>query len=115
MPRSWCGADWTNRRGRSRTWASRSLFPPLRADRSHFNELFDFTLVEAGQQSEQPEDSVSMSISSVSTAPVIVPLNAGSPKPQDTAPATSDTGTIHQPTPPAPLPPGQGTRVDQLV
>ena len=56
-----------------------------------------------------------MSISSVSTAPVIVPLDAGSPKPQDTAPATGDAGTIHQPTPPAPLPPGQGTRVDQLV
>ena len=56
-----------------------------------------------------------MSISSVSTAPVIVPLDAGSPKPQDPAPATSDAGTIHQPTPPAPLPPGQGTRVDQLV
>ena len=72
--------------------------------------------MEAGQQSEQPEDSVSMSISSVTTAPVIVPLNAGSPKPQDTAPATSsDTGATHQPTPPAPLPPGQGTRVDQLV
>jgi len=56
-----------------------------------------------------------MNISSVSTAPVIVPLDAGSPKPQYTAPATSDAGTTHQPTPPAPLPPGQGTRVDQLV
>ncbi len=56
-----------------------------------------------------------MNISSVSTAPVIVPLDAGSPKPQGTAPATSDAGPTHQPTPPAPLPPGQGTRVDQLV
>jgi hypothetical protein len=57
-----------------------------------------------------------MTISSVSTAPAIVPLDAGSPKPQDAATATSsDTTATHQPTPPAPLPPGQGTRVDQLV
>jgi hypothetical protein len=57
-----------------------------------------------------------MTISSVSTAPAIVPLDAGSPKPQDaTAATSSDTSATHQPTPPAPLPPGQGTRVDQLV
>jgi hypothetical protein len=57
-----------------------------------------------------------MSISSVSTAPVIVPLDAGSPKSQDAMAATSgDTTTDRQPPPRPPLPPGQGTRVDQLV
>jgi len=60
-----------------------------------------------------------MNISSVSAAPAIIPLDAGSPKPQDTTPAASSDGgdgnAAHQPTPPAPLPPGQGTRVDQLV
>jgi len=58
----------------------------------------------------------SMNVSSVSAPPTIVPLDAGSPKPQDATAAKTDDGTAnHQPTPPAPLPPGQGTRVDQLV
>ena len=57
-----------------------------------------------------------MNVSSVAAPPTIVPLDAGSPRPQDATAATSgDTAATDQPTPPAPLPPGQGTRVDQLV
>jgi len=58
-----------------------------------------------------------MSISSVSpsAAPMapIAPADTGS-KPQVEATSTSDNGG-YQPPPKAPLPPGQGTRVDQLV
>lgn len=57
-----------------------------------------------------------MNVSSVAAPPTIVPLDAGSPKPQDaTAAASADSAATHEPTPPPPLPPGQGTRVDQLV
>jgi hypothetical protein len=55
-----------------------------------------------------------MSISSVSPAPAqIAPADASDSKPQPQA-AASDNGG-YQPPPKAPLPPGQGTRVDQLV
>jgi len=58
-----------------------------------------------------------MNISSVSAPPPIVPLDAGSPKAQDATVAAdkSDAETTHQPPPPPPLPPGQGTRIDQIV
>ena len=55
-----------------------------------------------------------MSISSVSPSPApIASADAGDSKPQVAA-AASDNGG-YEPPPKAPLPPGQGTRVDQLV
>jgi hypothetical protein len=55
-----------------------------------------------------------MSISSVSPSPApIVPADASQSKPQPPAVASDNGG--YQPPPKAPLPPGQGTRVDQLV
>jgi hypothetical protein len=56
-----------------------------------------------------------MNISSVSpsSAPA-APNDAGDSKPPVTAMTASDNGG-YQPPPKAPLPPGQGTRVDQLV
>ena len=36
-------------------------------------------------------------------------------KPQDDQTKTRDSDPTYKPTPPAPLPPGQGTRIDQLA
>jgi hypothetical protein len=57
-----------------------------------------------------------MSVSSVSSATPIIPVQTSiPPQPQvQTGSSTADSATT-QPTPPPPLPPGQGTRVDQLV
>lgn len=58
-----------------------------------------------------------MNITSVSSPTPVSPAGASTPKALD-ATAGGDGGTAtptHQPTPPPPLPPGQGTRVDQLV
>jgi hypothetical protein len=58
------------------------------------------------------------SISSVSTAAPVAPLSTAGPKVADKSlqeSAASDAANAYQPPPPAPLPPGQGTRVDQLV
>ena len=56
-----------------------------------------------------------MSISSVAPAPApIAPADTGDFKPQVEAATATDNGG-YQPPPKAPLPPGQGIRVDQLV
>jgi hypothetical protein len=58
-----------------------------------------------------------MNIASVSTPTPPTPVGASPPKASD-ATAGVDGGSAtptYQPTPPPPLPPGQGTRVDQLV
>ena len=58
-----------------------------------------------------------MSISSVAPAPApspATPVDAGDSRPPAAAATASDNGG-YQPPPKAPLPPGQGTRVDQLV
>ncbi|MDA9431583.1 hypothetical protein [Bradyrhizobium sp. CCBAU 51627] len=60
-----------------------------------------------------------MSVSSVSTvAPppiaIVVP-SYDTTKPSDDQTKTGDNDPTNQPTPPAPLPPGQGTRIDQLA
>ena len=57
------------------------------------------------------------SISSVSTPTPVAPLSTGEPKVADKSPEAkaSDAANAYQPPPPPPLPPGQGTRVDQLV
>jgi hypothetical protein len=58
------------------------------------------------------------SISSVSNPTPVAPFSAGEPKVADKSPEeknASDAANAYQPPPPPPLPPGQGTRVDQLV
>ena len=55
-----------------------------------------------------------MSISSVAPSPApVASADTGDSKPQ--APAAASDNGGYQPPPKAPLPPGQGTRVDQLV
>ena len=62
-----------------------------------------------------------MSVSSIPSSPPPTPVNyldTGTAQPQQPAATAdndaSDAGAAQQPSP-APLPPGQGTRVDQLV
>jgi hypothetical protein len=59
-----------------------------------------------------------MNISSVSASnPVTSVTPVDAPKAQGTTTSSNGGGATatHQPTPPPPLPPGQGTRIDQLV
>jgi hypothetical protein len=54
-----------------------------------------------------------MDVSSVSPSAPVAPVDTSSgPK---TAQASSDNSNAYQPPPKAPLPPGQGTRVDQIA
>lgn len=57
-----------------------------------------------------------MSVSSVAPPPIaiVVPSYDATRQPDDQT-KTKDTDPTYQPTPPAPLPPGQGTRIDQLA
>ena len=57
-----------------------------------------------------------MSVSSVAPPPVtiVVPSYDTTKQPDDQT-KTGDNDPTYQPTPPAPLPPGQGTRIDQLA
>jgi hypothetical protein len=75
--------------------------------------LFDHALKETGQKSERNRTPI-MSISSVAPSPApAAPADTGNSTPQVQANASDNGG--YQPPPKAPLPPGQGTRVDQLV
>jgi hypothetical protein len=81
----------------------------------HFIDLFDTALVEDGHG--RSKRTPIMSISSVSPSPAPTPVasaDTGDAKPSVAATTASDNGD-YQPPPKAPLPPGQGTRVDQLV
>lgn len=56
-----------------------------------------------------------MSVSSVAPPPaVVVPSYDNSTKPDNQTKA-KDKEPAYRPPPPAPLPPGQGTRIDQLA
>lgn len=57
-----------------------------------------------------------MRVSSVAPPPVtiVVPSYDTTKQPDDQT-KTKDTDPTYQPMPPAPLPPGQGTRIDQLA
>jgi hypothetical protein len=55
-----------------------------------------------------------MDISSVSSATPVAPVDTSSSQPQAQAAGASNNSS-YQPPPKAPLPPGQGTRVDQLA
>lgn len=57
-----------------------------------------------------------MSVSSVAPPPIaIVVPSYDATKQQEDQAKTADNDPTYQPTPPAPLPPGQGTRIDQLA
>ena len=57
-----------------------------------------------------------MSVSTVSPPPIaIVVPSYDTTKQQDNQAKTEDTDPTHKPQPPVPLPPGQGTRIDQLA
>jgi hypothetical protein len=55
-----------------------------------------------------------MDITSVSPAAPVAPVDTGNSQPAVQA-ASADNNSAYQPPPKAPLPPGQGTRVDQLA
>ena len=56
-----------------------------------------------------------MSVSSVSPAAAVAPIDAGNSTPPVQATSDSSNNSAYQPPPKPPLPPGQGTRVDQLA
>jgi hypothetical protein len=60
-----------------------------------------------------------MSVSSVSSPPVTVMVPSYDTTKQDdqskAQTQAQDNDPTYQPTPPAPLPPGQGTRIDQIA
>ena len=53
-----------------------------------------------------------MDVSSVSPSPPVTPVDTSSSQPQVQA---NGNNSDYQPPPKAPLPPGQGTRVDQIA
>jgi hypothetical protein len=56
-----------------------------------------------------------MSVSSVTSPPVTVAVPSYDTTRQNDQTKTQDSDPTSQPTPPVPLPPGQGTRIDQLA
>jgi hypothetical protein len=56
-----------------------------------------------------------MSISSVTASPPVQPAATVQPQKPDATKDTDASDAGAQPPVPAPLPPGQGTRIDQLV
>jgi len=55
-----------------------------------------------------------MSVSSIPPSAPVTPPYTTPPKPPEVQADNNDAGAA-QPQPPLPLPPGQGTRIDQLV
>lgn len=55
-----------------------------------------------------------MSVSTVAPPPIVVP-SYDTTKQQNDLTKTGDADPTYKPQPPAPLPPGQGTRIDQLA
>jgi hypothetical protein len=56
-----------------------------------------------------------MDVSSVSPSSPVTPVDTSGSQPQVQATTSTDNNSDYQPPPKAPLPPGQGTRVDQLA
>jgi hypothetical protein len=56
-----------------------------------------------------------MDVSSVSPSSPVAPVDTSGSQPQVQAAASTDNNSDYQPPPKAPLPPGQGTRIDQLA
>jgi hypothetical protein len=55
-----------------------------------------------------------MDVSSVTAAPAVAPIDSSNSQPSVQS-ASTDSNSTYQPPPKPPLPPGQGTRVDQLA
>ena len=55
-----------------------------------------------------------MDVSSVTAAPAVAPIDSGNSQPPAQS-TNTDNNSAYQPPPKPPLPPGQGTRVDQLA
>jgi hypothetical protein len=56
-----------------------------------------------------------MSISSVTASPPVKPIETSEPQAPEVKPDAVANADAAEPTVLAPLPPGQGTRIDQLV
>jgi hypothetical protein len=56
-----------------------------------------------------------MDVSSVSPSSPVAPVDTSGSQPQVQATTSTDNNSQYQPPPKAPLPPGQGTRVDQIA
>ena len=82
---------------------------------SHFNDCLEgnFAPREAGSIVSMCED-LWMSVSTVAPPPIVVP-SYDTTKQQNDLTKTGDADPTYKPQPPAPLPPGQGTRIDQLA
>ncbi|MBX0335607.1 hypothetical protein K3G39_20475, partial [Pontibacter sp. HSC-14F20] len=97
--------------------AATKTAPPATPDPSHFNDWLDGSFAPRGAGSIVSicED-LWMSVSTVtpSSIAIVVP-SYDTTKQQDDQAKTKDTDPTYKPPPPAPLPPGQGTRIDQLA
>ena len=67
----------------------------------------------AGEAGALMRRGLPMSVSSVASPPVAVVMPNYDSKPQDSD--SRDASAAYQPPPQAPLPPGQGTRIDQIA
>jgi hypothetical protein len=56
-----------------------------------------------------------MNVSTVAPPPIAIVVPSYENKPQNSQTQNKDTDPTHQPQPPVPLPPGQGTRIDQIA
>jgi hypothetical protein len=56
-----------------------------------------------------------MSVSSISTTPPPAPVKPPEPVQAKAPDVTTDSTATYQPPAQSPLPPGQGTRIDQIV
>ncbi|PDT91118.1 hypothetical protein CO669_03570 [Bradyrhizobium sp. Y36] len=86
-------------------------------DPSHFNDWLEgiFAPRGAGSIVSMCED-LRMKVSTVAPPPIaIVVPSYDTTKQQDNQTKTKDADPTYKPQPPAPLPPGQGTRIDQLA
>jgi hypothetical protein len=84
---------------------------------SHFNNRLEgiFAPRSAGSIVSMCED-LRMKVSTVAPPPIaIVVPSYDTTKQQDDQTKTKDADPTYEPPPPAPLPPGQGTRIDQLA
>jgi len=99
-------------------WAStsRSSCGGIGPDASHFNDWIHDALVALGEDGRDESRVPQVNISSITPSAPIAAPQASAPKTTDpTVDAFADDAGAAQPTPPPPLPPGQGTRVDQLA
>jgi hypothetical protein len=90
------------------------------ADRAHFNDPVHEAFAPLRHHGDDDGRILNVNISSAApsvplAAPQASALNTADKTPDPTVDASASDAGAAQPTPPPPLPPGQGTRVDQLV